>query len=401
VIKLLLKDIESIEGNQDKRAKNLYSDINNDQFTTPSEFVNDRKKSVSYADATAAKQIPVIVNNRYEVLSNLKEVEIKRLTKDKKPQNSSKYFEKRKGEPEAKVIKKNKQDDQVKECRKNFRQQVDYRKSSEQTIPQKVVIIGDSHARGYATNMKHSLKNHMVIGYVKPGASIDTLITTAKKDIEYLNKNDTIVFLGGTKDVSRNNTQNGLRQLVDFVKSNKHTNILLVRIPYRYDLAIWSCVNKEVESYNRKLVKTMKPYEHVKVINVETKREHFTRHGLHMNKEGKEQTARKTADAINTMFQKQIEEPIRLQWITKHIERINPNLCGENRIEQDKTKLAATENEGIIAYDEYQKMSVEEISTVTKESEQTIRTSSRQNKANIMRSKDFLWQKESQTSKNM
>jgi hypothetical protein len=39
--------------------------------------------------------------------------------------------------------------------------------------------------------MKLSLKNnYMVIGYVKLGANIDALISTAKKDIGNLNKND-------------------------------------------------------------------------------------------------------------------------------------------------------------------------------------------------------------------
>jgi hypothetical protein len=38
------------------------------------------------------------------------------------------------------------------------------------------------------------------------------------------------------------------------------------------------------------------------------------------------------------MFQKQIEEPIRLHWKTEHMERANLNLYGENRIRQDKKK---------------------------------------------------------------
>jgi hypothetical protein len=97
-------------------------------------------------------------------------------------------------------------------------------------------------------------------------------------------------------------------------------------------------VNKEVENYNRKLVKSTKPLRHVKVINVKSNREHFTRHGLHMNNEGKEQIARKIANAINMMFQKQIEKPIRLHWKIERVERINFNLYGENRIRQDKKK---------------------------------------------------------------
>jgi hypothetical protein len=66
-----------------------------------------------------------------------------------------------------------------------------------------------------------------------------------------------------------------------------------------------------------------------------------------------------------------------------------------DKIELDKIKkkVATTENEENIEYDEYQKLLVEEASRATKDREQISRTSSRQNKANIIRSKDFLWQK--------
>jgi hypothetical protein len=87
-------------------------------------------------------------------------------------------------------------------------------------------------------------------------------------------------------------------------------------------------VNKEVENYNRKLVKSMKPFRHVKVVNVESNTEHLTRHGQHMNNEGKEQLARKIANAHNMMFKKQIEDPIRLHWKIEHMERVNVNLYG-------------------------------------------------------------------------
>jgi hypothetical protein len=93
-------------------------------------------------------------------------------------------------------------------------------------------------------------------------------------------------------------------------------------------------VNKEVENFNRKLLKFMKPFGHVKVIQVESHMEYFTRHGLHMNNEGKEQVIRKVANVIITMFQKHTEEPIRLHWKIEHHERANLNLYGENRIGQ-------------------------------------------------------------------
>jgi hypothetical protein len=211
---------------------------------------------------------------------------------------------------------------------------------------QKVVIIGDSHARGYAANMKYYLtNNYKVSGIVKPGACADTLIASAPDDIEHLTNKDAIIFWGGTNDVGKNNSQAGLRHIVEFVEANCHTNIILVSAPHRYDLSDWSCVNNEVKSFNRKLSKLMKPFQHVTVTKVDFKREYFTRHGLHMNRVGKEKTSLKTAKAVYTMLHKQTRESIRLHWKTECEDRTSHTTSGDNIIMQED---ATTENgEGI------------------------------------------------------
>jgi hypothetical protein len=59
-------------------------------------------------------------------------------------------------------------------------------------------------------------------------------------------------------------------------------------------------------------------------------------------------------------------------------------------LDKKKKKVATTVNEENTGYEECQKI-MEEGGRVINCSSQTNRTSSRQNKANIMRSKDFLW----------
>jgi hypothetical protein len=114
--------------------------------------------------------------------------------------------------------------------------------------------------------MEHNLKDsYKTSGFVKPGASIDTLIASATGDIEYL-RNRQSCFLGGTNDVSKNNSQGGLKHIVNFVETNSHMNIILVSVPHRYDLSGWSCVNSEVKTFSRKLVKLMKSFKHVTVV---------------------------------------------------------------------------------------------------------------------------------------
>jgi hypothetical protein len=63
------------------------------------------------------------------------------------------------------------------------------------------------------------------------------------------------VVWGGTKDVEKNETRNGLGQLMYFVKENSDIQMC---VPYRFDLHVNSCVNKEVEVFNRNIRKPMK-----------------------------------------------------------------------------------------------------------------------------------------------
>jgi hypothetical protein len=66
------------------------------------------------------------------------------------------------------------------------------------------------------------------------------------------------------------------------VKVNSHTNIILMSVPHRHDLPEWSCVNSEVEAFNRKLVKLMKPHKHVFVVKVDLDKKSYTKQGMHM-----------------------------------------------------------------------------------------------------------------------
>jgi hypothetical protein len=73
---------------------------------------------------------------------------------------------------------------------------------------------------------------------------------------------------------------------------------MVMEILHRHDLVDWSCVNKEVRSFNRHLAKRLKLYKHVSVISVNHDRQHFTRHGLHTNNRGKEKMCQQVAELV-------------------------------------------------------------------------------------------------------
>jgi hypothetical protein len=59
--------------------------------------------------------------------------------------------------------------------------------------------------RGYSARLKNKLNNVChVMGIVKSGSVINTLISTAKSNMEKLTAGDAIAFWGGTNDVSHN-----------------------------------------------------------------------------------------------------------------------------------------------------------------------------------------------------
>jgi hypothetical protein len=75
----------------------------------------------------------------------------------------------------------------------------------------------------------------------------------ATEEISKLTKKDVIVVWGGTYDIAKNVTKKGLEYMVKFVKQNSRTNIMIMKAPHRHDLNVSSCVNDEVNWFNRKL----------------------------------------------------------------------------------------------------------------------------------------------------
>jgi len=47
----------------------------------------------------------------------------------------------------------------------------------------RIVILGDSHAHGFAGELLHQVKQHLeVTGYVKPNAGLTELLNSAKEE---------------------------------------------------------------------------------------------------------------------------------------------------------------------------------------------------------------------------
>ena len=113
-----------------------------------------------------------------------------------------------------------------------------------------------------------------------------------------------MIICGGTRDVAKNEAKDGLRTLSEFAKLTVNTNVIVMCVSHCFDLQPSSCVNEEVESFNRKLQKTMKTFSHTQVCNMSTNRDHFTSHGLHLNSQGKNWMTNKWVSIITPIISK-------------------------------------------------------------------------------------------------
>lgn len=121
---------------------------------------------------------------------------------------------------------------------------------------------------------------------MKPGARTDIVVNSANNDMS-LGKNDVLIFCGGANNVGKNNSSKALHHIIDFIKTNKHTNIILVTVLPRHNLTQSSCVNSEIKPFNTKLKKMVKVHQHTSVVETDNNRKLFTNHGLHLNGQGR------------------------------------------------------------------------------------------------------------------
>jgi len=103
-------------------------------------------------------------------------------------------------------------------------------------------------------------------------------------------------------DVARNNAMRRLSSLLQFVKNSEHTNVIIMDAPHRFDMGASSCVNKEVNAFNRKKKKTTRPCYHTGQINLNIHRDNFTKHGMHMNGSSKDSISGLLTSRIMELF---------------------------------------------------------------------------------------------------
>jgi len=165
---------------------------------------------------------------------------------------------------------------------------------------------------------------------VKPESTTIELKETAKKEISQLSYDDLIVICSGTNDYELNELSLTLQNITNFVKNNNHTNIILMNVPFLYDLTNSISVKRNISILNRKLQKLVKVFPHAHFLEMDNNRNLFTNHGLHLNKLGKQLVNHQIVSLLLTTFEQKSSPSIILRW--HKTQNDNNQTCDVNQV---------------------------------------------------------------------
>jgi hypothetical protein len=167
---------------------------------------------------------------------------------------------------------------------------INTKNSSSKSSNHKILLIGDSHLRGYSEMMKHHLNNQFqVSGFIKSGADAKTILNHITKEVNNLTANDYIILCCGSNNIGKVKLNMVLNDFIELIKRVTRSNVILLTIPYRHDLKYFNTsLNNEIIIFNKKLLKLKKLFSHLTVIELNANRHLCTKHGVHLNSVGKE-----------------------------------------------------------------------------------------------------------------
>jgi hypothetical protein len=159
-----------------------------------------------------------------------------------------------------------------------------------------------------------------VCGVINPGSSTESLNEIMKKEVGNLTINDFLVISSGSNDISSSDPSVAFRNIVNYIENVKHTNVILVCAPFRYDTTNHSCLNNSIQLFNSKVSKLAKMFGQVRIKEMTNDRLLYTRQGSHLNGLGKEILSNQLVSHIFSWLERANVKPITLGWHNKEIQ---------------------------------------------------------------------------------
>lgn len=149
----------------------------------------------------------------------------------------------------------------------------------------RILLLGDSQARGSVSILKSLLSSYQIMSIFKPNAKIEAVLEDMSKLTSDFTKEDYVIILAGS-----NNALKGSKVDMNFIKNWKpvleKTNIILLSVPYWHGRQI---LNKFIFDINCHLYDMIKGFPLAKFVDINkiVSETDYTRHGLHLNGRGK------------------------------------------------------------------------------------------------------------------
>ncbi|KAG8328036.1 hypothetical protein J6590_006215 [Homalodisca vitripennis] len=144
-----------------------------------------------------------------------------------------------------------------------------------------------------------SLDNVTVI--TRPGAPLQYVTGDIEQLTHGFTANDYVVVIGGTNDVGKKQPNSIVNQLIEVHTFTKHTNLILATLTMRHDKPH---LDEQISHINDNLMKWSTGAEAVSILSLHRLPRHFyTKHGLHLNKLGKEKICQMIVGATREMRQ--------------------------------------------------------------------------------------------------
>jgi hypothetical protein len=201
----------------------------------------------------------------------------------------------------------------------------------------KIVLSGDSHIKGFATELQTVMTSeYKLLNVVKPGSNSNMLSESITETVKELSNDDVLIICCGTNDYESDNFKSTFQNIREYSSSLMHTNILVLGVPFRYDLPNSTMVNSEICKINKKLSKLANTASNIGFLDSDNDSKLFTKHGLHRNKYGKQLIVTQIADFILSIFNQKTLPPISLACYTPTEVSIDENQ--KNNIKRNSSR---------------------------------------------------------------
>lgn len=154
-------------------------------------------------------------------------------------------------------------------------------------------VFSDSHGRSIASSLSDINLNFKTCGVVKPKAKFNSVVEPLSYNTDNKCENSGYsVVIGGANNIYYNEAKIFLKDLVRFLQFFYTVNLIITTCPVRYDLPMWSCVNKEIAKTNDRLKHFSSKFTNVKLIDLSVySRDLFSKKGIHLNCRGERKLA--------------------------------------------------------------------------------------------------------------